>query len=397
MGCGSSHSINNGLGFQKNAVVTAIDERKIKFQKDLLYFEQIHNAFKEGMMNRVFMEDLDEVEKDKTMNINQHLHNLWEKHNGDARRAKLDKTQFNQLVLELIGENIIKTKFSYQEYDMFKLVKEKMTEILTGLTTEEKTNALGILTAKEGYYLRKQKGIVYFTDKIQSEIGPYWKAIHNNLKFNKELVINSLTIVLTPNLFSRDGIMEDVDEIIEFNSNLSTLNIFISPLDKEGNYYDSYKINPNTYKYLYRIFEAVKNNPNIKLLLFNCAKDYDIILPPEITNLIYEKIKEDTLLGFHIGNFYWSDCYMKYILEEISLSKNMTYLGMDMEVSNPANLNHLKQSLLKNKSLAAIFLSGFTCETNKNFFDEFKAQILQDKNMKFFHYEKTCSLVKSNK
>ena len=160
--------------------------------------------------------------------------------------------------------------------------------------------------------------------------------------------MNAFNLFLTPSLFSKDDIMEDLINFIEFNENLITINIVICPYKKDGKHLENYSLNANSYKHLYNIFKAVRNNTNIKVLFFHCSKNFQIIIPPEINNLILDKIKEDTILGLHFGKFNFSEDFCTKLFEILVLSNNLAYFGFDSNIANDNLLENLKTSLCKN-------------------------------------------------
>ena len=74
------------------------------------------------------------------------------------------------------------------------------------------------------------------------------------------------------------------------------------------------------------------------------------------------------------------------------MSKNLLYLGLDTKTNIPF-LNYMHSALAKNKSLSAILLAGFENSQNKNFMEEMKHDIMKNKNVNFFHYEKEINLL----
>jgi hypothetical protein len=355
-------------------------------------FTKVHKKFKEEVLNKAFMDDLDRLEQNKN-NIIEGINKMWKKHKNLLIQAQIDRDRFFLLIYEIIAENIIKTKFNYEELDGLKFLKTKLKEKFPSVTLEDFNNIKDIIVNKEGCFPRNQKALIYYTDLIQEEIQPFWKSINSNILFNKEIQVNALTICLTPSLISKENIMDDLVNIIEFNENLYTLNILLCPMKLDGKYLDVYNLNALTYKYLYKIFQAVRNNQNIKVLFFHSVKNYGIVLPPEINNLILEKVKEDTLFGLHFGKFNFSDDFSCKLFDDIVLSKNLCYLGYDTKLTDLHMIEHLKISLTKNKSLSAIILAGVECENEKKIVEDFRNEVLQNRNVKFFYYDKNLNLV----
>lgn len=387
MGCSSSIAREQIIlnSPQKNT-------RKEDYMKKAESFAKVHKKFKEEVLNKAFMDDLDKLEQNKN-NIIDGINKMWNKHKNLLISAHIDRDRFFFLIYEIIAENIIKTKFNYGELDGLKFLKLKLKEKFSSVTLEDFNNLKDIIVNKEGYFPRNQKSLIYYTDLIQEEIQPFWKSINSNLLYNKELEIQALTICLTPALISKENIMEDLFNIIEFNENLYTLNILLCPMKLDGKYLDVFNLNALTYKYLYRIFEAVRNNQNIKVLFFHSVRPYGIVLPPEINRLILEKVKEDTLFGLHFGKFDFSEDFSCRLFDDIVLSKNLCYLGYDTKMTDLHIIDHLKTSLVKNKSLSAIVIGGIECENENKILEGFKNEVVQNRNVKFFYHDKNLNLV----
>ncbi len=384
MGCGSTKTIS------KTTKTPSKIDRKLQYTDRAEQFEKLHFKFKQEIMNRTFSEALESLERNfRATSLDEDISKLYDQFQNEIRSSNIDRATFFNLVKELMSEKIIRRKLNYEEIDTFKVIKEAINKF-TDITQDEKKSIFETLINKEGYYVRKQTGITYFTDKIHYDYLPLWKYVNNNLLYNKDLGITILTLVLTPSFFSSEDILEDLQNVIEFNELLTTVNIIICPLDHEGKWYERYHLNPHNYKYLYKIFEGVRNNPNIKVLLFNSMKDYQLVIPPEITDQLLEKMEEDTLLGIHIGKLNFSKDFESKFLESLTDTKNLLYLGIDLKFDDD-DMKTMEQMLLKNRSLNAIVLAGFK-NSEKNFEVELEENLKKIKNIVFCHYEKDIDL-----
>ena len=122
MGCSSSIAREQIIlnSPQKNT-------RKEDYMKKAESFAKVHKKFKEEVLNKAFMDDLDKLEQNKN-NIIDGINKMWNKHKNLLISAHIDRDRFFFLIYEIIAENIIKTKFNYGELDGLKFLKLKLKE-----------------------------------------------------------------------------------------------------------------------------------------------------------------------------------------------------------------------------------------------------------------------------
>jgi hypothetical protein len=360
MGCGLT-KIKNIVKRSNTTFVKSLgDLHDTPFHQRKARFEDIHTKYINKITNKLFLDDLDDLERNKE-SITKNLDILWDKYKSQFSDAGIRNSDYKMLIIELISEKIIKDTFGYKEYNVFRYI-DSVLKACYKITKEQKEQLYNVLTDQEAEYLRVQKGIVYdinLHNKIDTNIlNLYYKGIHNNLKFNKEFLVHSITIVLTPQLLHNDSIIRDIPEIIQYNEHLNTVAIILHPVNENGQYLYQYNLTPLYYAYLMKIFKAIKANDKIKTVVFTCAKDYKIILPPEITKIIIDKLDDDTLMGFYIGKFQFSSNFMIEFWKSIHMLKNLLFLGYDIAGSDNC-LEKIKDAIIKNKSLQIIALSGF--------------------------------------
>jgi hypothetical protein len=359
MGCGITRIKSLVKRSNTTFVKSLGDLHDTPYPKRKEHFEDIHNKFL-NVTNKVILDDLDELERNKDL-ITKNLDIFWGKHETVFTNAGIRHTDFKMLIMEVIAEKIITETFSYKEYNVFKFIGTLLVNIFK-ISTEEKKLLYDILTEQEGEYLRMQKGFVYdiaLHNKVNTIfLNTYYKGIHNSLKFNKGFQLHAFILILTPKLLNNDDLMKDIPEIIQYGESLNTVVISLHPITDNGHYLEQYNLTPIYYAHIMRIFKAIKENPRIKTVVFTCARDYKIILPPEITKIIIDKLDDDILMGFYIGNFQFSHNFMDEFWKTVVHLKNLLFLGFNIPGSEHC-LEKIKDGVLKNKSLRIISLSGF--------------------------------------
>jgi hypothetical protein len=382
MGCGSSISVKS--------INLNPDEKKRMYNKNKENFENIQKRFKEEVMNKTFVDDLDNLEKNKVQNLKSEMKILWSKYKNLFEKASIKKKSFNDLILNLIGENILKSKFIYEEHDVTKFLQKLIDDKFTNLGSNDKANLSNLILGSNLVIPKVVKSFRYYIDVIPNEIAIFWKAVNDNLKYNSDFDMNCFTIIFTPILINHEELVNDLCSYLEYNENLFCVNLIISPQNLETKNKDLYNLNAKSYSSLYKIFLSIRKNKNIKVLLFHCSKFYKIVIPPEIYMLILEKVKEDNMIGFHLGKFSVSEEFFEILFDSIKPLKNLFFLGLDTKMINKYLIEKLKTNLEKNNSISIFILAGLNDPKETEVVNDIKSKI---KNVKLFHYEKNFNLV----
>jgi hypothetical protein len=382
MGCGSSISAKS--------INLNPDEKKRIYNKNKENFENIQKRFKEEVMNKTFVDDLDNLEKNKVQNLKSEMKILWSKYKNLFEKASIKKKSFNDLILNLIGENILKSKFIYEEHDVTKFLQKLIDDKFTNLGSNDKANLSNLILGSNLVIPKVVKSFRYYIDVIPNEIAIFWKAVNDNLKYNYDFDMNCFTIIFTPILINHEELVNDLCSYLEYNENLFCVNLIISPQNLETKNKDLYNLNAKSYSSLYKIFLSIRKNKNIKVLLFHCSKFYKIVIPPEIYLLILEKVKEDNMIGFHLGKFSVSEEFFEILFDSIKPLKNLFFLGLDTKMINKYLIEKLKTNLEKNNSISIFILAGLNDSKETEVVNDIKSKI---KNVKLFHYEKNFNLV----
>jgi hypothetical protein len=356
------------------------------------HFEEIHFKFLDKITNKAFLDDLEQLERNKDL-LSKNIEILWEKYKDSFHHAEIKHEDYKLLIVELIAEKIITENFGYKEFNVFKYIGTLLGTVFN-ISPDDKKILYDILTEQEGEYLRMQKGFIYDIS-LRNKIDPnlltmYYKGIHNNLKFNKKFDAQALVIVLTPQLLNNLDLMRDLPEIIQYADNLNTVAITLHPISDSGIYFSQYNLTPLYYSHIMKLFRAIKDNHRIKTVVFTCAKDYKIILPPEITKIIIDKVDDDSLMGLYLGNFHLSPTFIDHFWKVVIHLNNLLFLGYNIPQSE-IYLEKIKDGVLKNKSLKIVTLSGFE-------FDELEGyrKMLSTQNRRMiFNYQEVTDIIKA--
>ena len=101
--------------------------------------------------------------------------------------------------------------------------------------------------------------------------------------------------------------------------------------------------------------QAVSLNRSIKAFLLHSAKNYNIVMAPEICDVILKKLQSETLVFFHLGNFNISEGYQKKFLFQFSSTRALYFLSIENHNWGEKEiLSYFKTILEKNRSLLSL-------------------------------------------
>jgi hypothetical protein len=395
MGCGVTRVVNFVKRSNTTFVKSLGDIHDTPFIRRKEHFEEIHNKFLNKLTNKTFLDDLDQLEQSKDLLTN-NIDILWEKYKDAFLQAEINHNDYKLLIVELMAEQIIIENFGYKEQNVFKFVGTLLGTVFK-ISADDKKLLYDVLTENEGEYLRMQKCFIYdiaLHQRIEKNfLNMYYKGIHNNLKFNKKFDQNAIAIVLTPQLLGNENIMRDLPEIIQYADNLNTVAITLHPISESGVYLSQYNLTPLYYSHMMRLFKAIKDNRRVQTVIFTCAKDYKIILPPEITKILIDKVDDDSLMGLYIGNFMLSPNFIDQFWKAVIHLKNLMFLGYNVSQSE-IYLEKIKDGVLKNKSLQIISLSGFEFEPKE--LEGFRKMLSTQTDRRLvFNYQEVTDIIKA--
>ena len=77
-------------------------------------------------------------------------------------------------------------------------------------------------------------------------------------------------------------------------------------------------------------------------------------MAPEISNLIIKKLQSETLVSFHLGNFYISDEFFKKLTFQFSSTRSLLFVSLESKYYTKDNITSLMNVLSKNRSILGL-------------------------------------------
>lgn len=125
-------------------------------------------------------------------------------------------------------------------------------------------------------------------------------------------------------------------------------------------------------------------------------KDYEIMLAPEISNLILQKLQSESLRAIHLGGFNYSQNFYDKLLFQITSTRSLDILSLEgYDFWNYFSTKGIS-NLEKNKSLTLLAFSGIK-ETENNDIQNFKISLSQRNNRINFLHSETSLVTKDFK
>lgn len=292
---------------------------------------------------------------------------------------------FQTIVREKICESIIDKNFLIKSIDIFKTSKELFKKLIQESPLNKETEDSYYDSFKSMHYEFKDdmRGIVYNLTKEFKRLNfDQFLAIHNVIKYNENCSPQILTIKLNQRYFDNDEESEDLSKCIEKMEDLKILALIICPEDQSGEIVKKFGFDVSYFKVLYKLLNAVKKNRNIKGLIFHSLVDYEIVLAPEICNLILEKLQSETLKAIHLGGFNINESFFEKLMFHVGSTRSLSILSVYGD--NIFRLIILKglADLSRNRSLSILSFSGVEIGVNeKKGYENFN-KALKEKNDK---------------
>lgn len=178
MGCGNSNTFNY-QSWRQHATLKIEDKesQKLDFLQRHNKYIDLHKRFSDGVMNKAFIDDLCKLEKERDY-IAGHMEILYNKHKDIISKAKITKSEFTILIIEIISEKLIKESFKFAQINMHTLFKTYQ-ETKLNLSKDENKIIHNLLSLVESDYPKTQTGLVYFIDNKTEYIKTLGKGIKN--------------------------------------------------------------------------------------------------------------------------------------------------------------------------------------------------------------------------
>lgn len=365
MGCSSSivfdfdkfNPFNLFKDEETNTSKETFEIRKEKFQK----IQTISDLIASDELIQIADKLLDK----KADAIKNGMDKIWEKNKEKFEENSITRITFEKGFYNILADRLIKKDFLKSDQNLIKnfenfisgknlLTKfehEKVFEILydpvMDLANHEKVITL-FSPEEEGEEKEKiaEKNIfLNLIDKLKYDESSYPSAIYLHLN-NENL---------------KSTIISEFCEGIAHNEKLSFIAVVLNPISIDPKTHKKYlyNLNPLMYRNLYKIIDSIGKNENIKHFILTSTFESQIILAPEISNLLINKLNSDTLLGFHIGKFLLTENALKEMFNALSNLNKLKYFSFDIRVFNNRMINYFRENITRNKSIEILGIFGF--------------------------------------
>ena len=381
---GNKQSTSN-CSNQKENHLTFADKKKI--------FDEDHDKCRNKLMDNKMIEDISS-NSDPLEATQEQLTKFEKQYKEKAKKAKI--TDLPSLLVQLTVETYMNKNIIIRDFDVFKKIHDVYGQL--DLSEEELKKVKKVEERFQKEFDTKLVMVEYDLDKKLKGLKDIQRlGVNSNLKFNPEFQPNIMNINLTHSLLSNYSIGTDLAELIENSSSLQIVNFMINPTDDNGILLENFGLDGRNYQILYKLFKAVSNNRHIKSFFFHSAKDYGIIIPPEISTLIINKLQSETLIAFHLGYIRLSVDFAKKFFFQIVSTRSMLFLSLESKSVHKLAFDYFAKVVAKNNSIMALCLSGCGLKEHKEKIDKFKELLYADTTPIDICYFGERSLISSSK
>lgn len=363
-----------GGNASKEEGIVSSKEKLLSFAEKKEIFNSEHEKFRNNLLENNIIEDIN-TNSDPTKATIQQLNDFINKYNSKAKKAKI--TDLKNLIVQLTTETFISQNLITKNFDVF----DKMQKVYRSLDLNE-NELLKIKKVEERFQKEFETKLLLVDYNLDTKLKKLKElqllGVNSNLKFNPEFQPDILNLNLSHALLSNKVIGEDIAELIENCPKLQIVNFIVNPTDDNGALLENFGLDGRNFQVLYKLFKAVSNNKYIKSFFFHSVKDYQIIIPPEISTLIINKLQSETLIAFHLGNINLSIEFMKKFFFQIVSTRSMLFLSMENKIIVKMAFDYLVKVLAKNNSIMALSLTGNELKDYKTKISNFKEELYGD-------------------
>lgn len=369
MGCSNSNILNrlNPFTSFKSQTNTNILEQTFEArQKKFLETKKV----KDLILSETLVELTDKLIYSKEDFIKSNIDRIYEKNIQKLDENSISKFLFENGFYSLLADSLIKKEYTTNIKNLVSYLKSFITkknivndnelDILMKSLADSSLGLTGLDTVlqidlclgdKETPKVYDMKIIQTAISKLKYDDSIYPTAIFLNLNFE---VLNSKYLT-------------DFCEALVYNNKLTFIAILLNPLTVNKSTYKKYlyNMNPLMYSNLFKIFEATKNNKNIRHLIFTSLIDNKIVLAPEISNIILQIITEDNLFGFYLGKISLTENFLEETFSIFANLQKLKYFCFDIGGLNTSLYKHLRYCLSKNRVLELIGFLGFVFDQDE--------------------------------
>lgn len=287
----------------------------------------------------------------------------------------ISEDEIRECLIDYMGQLYLSEIILIQEYDVYDTCFKTAKEMKIFSSDRTLDFAKLLVDNFSRLYPKTQNGLFinfnYYN--IQQHV---LNGILTNLKFNLSYSVQALTLVLDNFSTGNQEMCTGLSEVIDCNRNMISflLHIF-DDNDKE--------INQNMIENLTPIFNSLKRNENIKFLLLQTEKSYELALTQEMETCIISLLQSDSLLGLYISHFKFSDYLIAEFGRCIAGCKNLKFILIE---SNILDLNILDNLVIhgigRNRSINIAILAGFDIPESKA--KEYKQVQKHNESLKIF-------------
>ena len=365
-------------GFKQN--LNKLVGKKPKAPKELSYaeykkeYENNHKQF-EQMMDSNLIDDINKIENNPNPTVG-NIDDIIKKYKEKAKTRHI--INFERLFYQKLGEFYIQQYFMTKGFDIFKYISNIVSNKKLNLSDEEKKDCKLVEERFQKEFDIDLKSVIIdlnnanltFLQDLQ------YKGICDDFIYHLDSQPNILTIIITPKLFEKNNLIIELGKVLQYSPQLQIVNIIINPKDKMGKLMEDFGFDGLYYNLFYKLIYGISENKNIKSLCIHSIKDYNLVLAPEISNLIIKKLQSETLTFFHFGNIIISGNFNRKFGYQLLSTRSLLFLSLHLKNLNKDLLEKFKSVFNQNKSLIAVSLTSrkylMNKKEKKNFVDEIK-------------------------
>lgn len=365
MGCSDSSTFR----YKKNDGKPE-EQKSPPYEERLKEFKDSHEKFEKNILNLDIMKYLSEIEEGPASEMDKKLDALWDIEKSNFKKAGFEYDSFKKLLLQFLSLKYIEKKIGgIRDKELFNFLQELISErmFVNKFKADHKCDPMDkkdvkivvdILKAHEGHFPRTQKCLSYLIDEHYKISQFYKDSLSDVLVYSSNIKIEALNIYLTPKLFSLDISSTKIHEMVQYNQSLYTLSLLIHPVDENGNFYSTFNMDIVMWSQLKKILQGASKNENIRAISLSMTKNYKIIVPPEISDILVEILDKDQLKGLWLGKFKFSKKGFNEMSEAIIKSKKLTFFGINSSFTQVENIKMINYILYNNNSIEFMISAG---------------------------------------
>ena len=299
----------------------------------------------------------DDIKKIISGNLSEDdLNTILDRYNPQNKHCILKGLKYpKETILLYATESIIKDgQLIKRNIDIFKYVQNIYLNLK--LSKKEIENCKVIEERFQKEFDIDLKLLTYdITENYFEKLSPIlYPFLNLNLSLKEICRPNILTLILNEQLLTKIELIESLSESIRYCPILQIVNFILIPKDNNNKLLETFGLDGLMFTMLYKLIEAVSLNRSIKSFFLHSVKDYSIIMAPEISNLIIKKLQSETLVSFHLGNFYISDEFFKKLTFQFSSTRSLLFVSLESKYYTKDNITSLMNVLSKNRSILGL-------------------------------------------